>query len=169
MATLNYPGPFCEHAGILCDALTSDSSDLPVLSEGDIVKGIALELRQFQVENDLSWENFYGWITRLYPEPSMFPTSSALRVSITRLQSKIKELKRNKSHSKVRTIMNEPFIGRGFQRKKDTVVQCVKNPQPTFDVEVLSTVNRELASELAMTRGFKFARNANKGTRSKLQ
>ena len=45
MATLNYPGPFCQHAGILCDALTSDSSDLPVLSEGDIVKGIALELR----------------------------------------------------------------------------------------------------------------------------
>ena len=48
--------------------------------------------------------------------------------------------------------MNEPFIGRGFQRKKDTVVQCVNNPQPTFDVEVLSTVNRELASELAMTK-----------------
>ena len=65
MTTLNYPGPFCEHAGILCDALTSDSSDFPVLSEGDIVKGIALELRQFQVENDLSLENLYGRITRL--------------------------------------------------------------------------------------------------------
>ena len=48
MATLNYPRPFCEHAGILCDALTSNSSDLPALSEDDISKGIALELSQFQ-------------------------------------------------------------------------------------------------------------------------
>ena len=54
----------------------------------------------------------------------MLPTS-ALRVSITCLQSKIKELKRNKSHSKIWTIINEPFIGRGFQRKKDTVMYIV--------------------------------------------
>ncbi len=121
MATLNYPGPFCEHAGILCDALTSNSSDLPVLSEDDIIKGIAL-----------SWENVYGWITRLYPDPSILPTASTLKVSITRLQSKVKELKRNKSHSKLRDIMNEPLIGKGCQRKKDTVVQCVKTPRPSF-------------------------------------
>ncbi len=152
MATLNYPGPFCEHAGILCDVLTSNSSDLPVLSEDDIIKGIALELSQFQVEYNLSWENFYGWITRLYPGPSILPTASTLKVSVTRLQCKVKELKRNKNHSKLRDIMNEPLIGKGCQRKKDTVVQCVKTPRPTFDVEVLSTVNRELAGELATTK-----------------
>lgn len=47
--------------------------------------------------------------------------------------------------------MNESFVGKGCQRK-DTVVQCVKNPRPTFDVEVLTSANRELASELAMTK-----------------
>ena len=70
-------------------------------------------------------------------------------MSITRLQSKVKSLNETKT---IRDIMNEPFIGKGCQRKKDTVVQCMKTARPTFDVKVFSTVNRELAGELAMTK-----------------
>jgi len=51
-------------------------------------------------------------------------------------------------------------------RKTLSWTQCVKNPQPTFEVEALSTV--ELASELAMTKVALRLQEC-KGTRSKIQ
>ena len=44
-----------------------ESAVLPILREEDLNKGIALELNQFRVDSNLSWEDFYEWIVRLCP------------------------------------------------------------------------------------------------------
>ena len=147
MAALNYPGQFCKDAGILCDALVLESAVLPILREEDLKKGIALELNQFRVDSNLSWEDFYEWIVRLCPVASI-PSFTTMKVNISRLESKIKELKRNKQHAKLHDIMNEAFIH--SRRGKDTTeyMQPSKTSTGTVEFEVLSVVNHELACEL---------------------
>ena len=93
MAALNYPGQFCKDAGILCDALMLESAVLPILRGEDLNKGIALELNQFRVDSNLSWEDFYEWIVRLCPVATI-PSFTTMKVNISRLESKIKQLKR---------------------------------------------------------------------------
>ena len=147
MAALNYPGQFCKDAGIVCDALMLESAVLPILREEDLNKGIALELNQFRVDSNLSWQDFHEWIVRLCPVATI-PSFTTMKVNISRLESKIKELKRNKQHVKLHDIMNEAFIH--SRRGKDTTqyMQPSKTSTGTVEFEVLSVVNHELACEL---------------------
>ena len=54
-------------------------------------------------------ESVYEWIVRLCPVAAI-PSFTTMKVNISRLESKIKELKRNKQHAKLHDIMNEAFI-----------------------------------------------------------
>ena len=147
MAALNYPGQFCKDAGILCDALMLESAVLPILREEDLNKGIDLELNQFRVDSNLSWQDFHEWIVRLCPVATI-PSFTTMKVNISHLESKIKELKRNKQHVKLHDIMNEAFIH--LRRGKDTTqyMQPFKTSTGTVEFEVLFVVNHELACEL---------------------
>ena len=135
MAAFNYPGQFCKDAGILCDALMLESAVLPILREEDLNKGIDLELNQFRVDSNLSWQDFHEWIVRLCPVATI-PSFTTMKVNISRLESKIKELKRNKQHVKLHDVMNEAFIH--SRRGKDTTqyMQPSKTSTGTVEFEV---------------------------------
>ena len=132
---MNYPGQFCKDAGILCDALMLESAVLPILREEDLNKGIDLELNQFRVDSNLSWQDFHEWIVRLCPVATI-PSFTTMKVNISRLESKIKELKRNKQHVKLHDVMNEAFIH--SRRGKDTTqyMQPSKTSTGTVEFEV---------------------------------
>ena len=105
---------------------------------------------------DLAWENFYDWVKRLLPDNhiSGIPTSSALRATLSRLQSKVKVLKRKKEQEKIRLLMSKPLI---VLKTHDATLTCasVKSTKPIKldrQSEILSTVNQELATELAVTK-----------------
>jgi len=65
MATSDYLGENCENAGITITHL-DNASMLPVLSCGMITKGIVFELNKYRSSNLCSWNDFYGWLTKLY-------------------------------------------------------------------------------------------------------
>ena len=57
---------------------------LPILREEDLNKDIALELNQFRVDSNLSWEDFYEWIVKLCPVATIY-TFMTVKVNISRL------------------------------------------------------------------------------------
>ena len=110
MAALNYPGPFCEQLGILTDALTvsTDISALPIIETEEFNKGVVLELNEFRRDNNIPWEQFYSWIKQLCCD--IVPSLHSIQVKINRLESKLKEFKRNKLHSALSELKSEPFF-----------------------------------------------------------
>ena len=104
---------------------------------------------EFRTKNDISWEQFHCWIKQLGPTANL-PSLPDLRVMITYLDSKFKELKRNKQHDK---LGSEAFFGKYNVLCKHSIESKVQNFPETkavssFDLEVLTMVNHKLASEL---------------------
>ena len=97
MATFAYPGPHCKQVGILCDTLLS--SRKLKLTKVALIKGVVSELNDFRKENDISWDIFHQWIVQLKGEDDV--NLASLKVSLSRLDKKRAELKRNKEHSKL--------------------------------------------------------------------
>ena len=154
MAALNYPGPFCSQSGILTDALMSITTPLPVLSEDELSKGVVLELNDFRRRSSISWEQFHCWLRQLCPA-LVLPSLPAVKVRINRIETKLKELRRNKQHDKLHELSSESF----FEKHQDvqheqhvTESQTVEKGKAiactSFDSEVLIAVNQELAAEL---------------------
>ena len=154
MAALDYPGPFCKQIGILTDALLSDVNALPVVETKNFNKGAALELSEFRRNNDILWEDFHSWIEHLCAQADNSPTLHTIQVKITRLESKLKELKRNKRQDILTKLKSEPFFESIRGKVESTNVVAVPKPAavPSFDVEVLSLANQKLAAELASTK-----------------
>jgi hypothetical protein len=106
MATFAYPGPHCKEVGILCDTLlSSDKLKLKKLTKGALTKGVLSELNDFRKENDISWDICYQWIVQLKGEDDI--NLASLKVSLSRLDKKRAELKRNKEHSKLEELMSK--------------------------------------------------------------
>ena len=154
MAALDYLGPFCRQIGILTDALISKTSTLPVLKGEELNKGVVLELNEFRRSNNISWEQFYSWLCALVDNIQPLHT---IQVKINRLESKLKELKRNKRQDALPELNSEPFFESPHSNMKNE--QCPKAITETkaakvssFDVEVLSMANQKLAAELAATK-----------------
>ena len=136
----DYPGYCYECAKIACVALDSPDSELPLLQDG-LSKGIVLELNQYRIERNLPWDDLYKWISKLY-NCSSLPSLPVLKVNIGRVEKKVKELKRNKRHDQMQLLLSETFIN--LVQKTD----CKAVPSIA---KVLSSVNLELARELAVT------------------
>ena len=110
MAALDYPGPYCKEIGILTDALLSDVNALPAVETKNFNKGAALELSDFRRNNDIPWEDFHSWIEHLCAQADNSPTLQTIQVKLTRLESKFKELRRNKRQDLLTKLKNEPFF-----------------------------------------------------------
>ena len=154
MAALDYPGPFCKQIGILTDSLLSDVNALPVVETKNFSKGTVLELSEFRRNNDIPWEDFHSWIEHLCAQADNSPTLHTIHVKITRLESKLKELKRNKRQDLLSKLKSEPFFESIRGKVESTNVVAVPKPaaSPSFDVEVLILANQKLAAELTSTK-----------------
>ena len=145
----DYPGYCCECAKIACVALDSPDSELPLLQDG-LSKGIVLELNQYRIERNLPWDDLYKWISKLY-NCSSLPSLPVLKVNIGRLEKKVKELKRNKRHDQMQLLLSETFINPVQKTDCKAVPSIAKHKCNDFEIKVLSSVNLELARELAVT------------------
>ena len=158
MAALNYPGPFCGQIGILTDALISDVGTLPLLKGNELKKGVALELNEFRRSNNIPWERFYSWLKQLCTPADSLPPLHTIQVKINHLESKLKELKRNKRHNALSELNSEPFFEsrHNGDMKNEQCPRIVAETKPatvsSFDVKVLNLDNHKLAVELAATK-----------------
>ena len=144
----NFPGPFCEAAGITVKSLLKGHSSLPRVGKEKLVKGIIVELNDFRKEKKLSWDTFYQWITEICYDVSMLPSLSALKVSLSRFDGKRRLLRKNKQHSMLHELMNEPFLVCTTVRCKQKAPVVTPRLDPT-EVVVLAQVNQSLATELS--------------------
>ena len=61
-----FPGPRCKDANISIKKL--NNGDVCKLGQDNFSKGILYELGQYRKGNDISWDEFYGWILKLTDE-----------------------------------------------------------------------------------------------------
>ena len=104
-------------------------------------------------------------MTALYSR-STWPSLSVIRSSIYRIENKVKQLKQNHHNDNITLLTSEPFItsinepcssiGPDYEacsnvmtRTDQKVKAEVKKCSDSYELEVLTTVNRELASELS--------------------
>jgi hypothetical protein len=73
-----------------------------------------------------------------------------MKVKISCIENKVKELKRNKKHEKVHEISMEPFFYANVAVKIVTIPPKSATSS-TFDVDTLALTNKKLAEELAST------------------
>ena len=148
---VNFPGPFCEAAGLTVKTLLKPGSSLPRVGKENFVKGIVVELNDFRKKKKISWETFYQWMTELCYDVSMLPSLSAVKVSLSHFDDKRQLLHKNKQHSMLYALMSEPFLG--VKRCKLMTVRCKQQaPAGAVDsakVAVLTQVNQSLATELS--------------------
>ena len=158
MATFAYPGPHCKQVGILCDTLLSSRKlKLKKLTKGALTKGVLSELNDFRKENDISWDIFHHWIVQLKGEDDI--NLASLKVSLSRLDKKRAELKRNKEHSKLEELMSKQhfpssqcYVPECGESTSDLSAESSRSGSQALELEVLTTVNSELAQELHITK-----------------
>ena len=139
----NFQGPFCESAGIKVESLLKPGSSLPCLGKEKFVRGIICELNDFRKEKKISWEMFYEWIMQICYDTSKLPTLSAVKVSLSRYGDKRRLLRKNKQHSVLHALMNEPFLS----EKRRMTVRCQQQvPESALE---LAEMNQNLATELS--------------------
>jgi len=104
---------------------------------------------------NFSWHKRYAWMEALCPE-SILPPLPAVKSSIYRLETKVKQLKRNHRQDDINSIQKEPFIEMTEKQTnslKTDDCHFVSGVDPShnekFETEVLSSVNKSLASELS--------------------
>ena len=163
------PGPLCEEIGLYEEMLALDTIALmPIVDQRRITKGVVLELNQFRKSNNFSWNNFHAWMTALCPR-STLPSLAVMKSSIYRIESKVKQLKRNHHNDDVYLLTNEPFIttaehidesyssleadgevhSNSLTSTNQRTLPKVKTCDDRYDSEVLTTVNKALACELS--------------------
>ena len=108
---VNFPGPFCESAGITVESLLKPGSSLPRVGKENFVKGIVVELNDFRKEKKISWDTFYQWIMQVCYDTSKLPSLSAVKVNLSRFDDKRRLLRKNKQHGMLHALMSEPFLG----------------------------------------------------------
>ena len=107
---VNFPGPFCESAGITVGSLLKPGSSLPRVGKENFVKVIVVDLNDFRKEKKISWDTFYQWIMQICYDSSKLPTLSAVKVSLSRSDDKRRLLLKNKQLSMLHALMSEPFL-----------------------------------------------------------
>ncbi|XP_065893139.1 uncharacterized protein [Dysidea avara] len=162
------PGPLCEELGLCGEILVLDTIGLmPTIDQKKITKGVVLELNQFRKGNNLSWNHFHAWMIALYSR-STLPSLSVIRSSIYRIENKVKQLKRNHHNDDIIILTSEPFItacnkdssssfgpddehacSNVLTGTDQTVLAEAKTCSDSHELEVLTTVNKELAGELS--------------------
>ena len=163
------PGPLCEEIGLYEEMLVLDTIALmPIVDQRRITKGVVLELNQFRKSNNFSWNNFHAWMTALCPR-STLPSLAVMKSSIYRIESKVKQLKRNHHNDDVNLLTNKPFIttaehnyesysslevdgevhSNSLTSTNQRTLPKVKTCDDRYDSEVLTTVNKALACELS--------------------
>ena len=136
---------------VLTDALLTNLHALPVLERGTINKGIVLELNAFRRQNGISWDVFNSWLKHPCSATLVLPSLSAMKVKISRIEGKVKELKRNKKHEKLHELNTEPFfnVNDADEVEPKPVKPIAKfATSGTFDVDALTIANKKLAAEL---------------------
>ena len=108
--SVSSPGPLCEELGLFGEMLLLDSIELtdPV-DEEKITKGVIFELSQFRKSHNVSWNAFDAWMKLICPGLSL-PQLPALKSYIGRIETKIKQLKRNHRNEEMKSVMKEPFL-----------------------------------------------------------
>ena len=104
------------------------------------------ELNCFRKVKELSWDVFYDWLNQLSMEP--LPSLPTIRVAISRMGKKQKELSRSKQYQKIHSLFKEPLSVRASETKTaghDCLVGTAALDSP------LEQVNYELAKELSST------------------
>ena len=104
------------------------------------------ELNCFRKVKELSWDVFYDWLNQLSMEP--LPSLPTIRVAISRMGKKQKELSRSKQYQKIHSLFKEPLSVRASETKTaghDCLVGTAVLDSP------LEQVNYELAKELSST------------------
>ena len=132
-------------SGILTDALLTDLHSLPVLEGGLINKGIVL-LNAFRRQNGISWDVFNSWLKHLRSAASIL-SLSATKVKISRIEGKVKELKRNKKHEQLHELNMEPFVNANdadeVEPKTVKTIPLQSATSSTFDVDALAMAKKK--------------------------
>lgn len=110
-----FPGLRCKNANISIEKLVN--GDVCKLSQHDFSKGILYELSQYRKANDVSWDEFYGWILKLTEEA--VPKLETLKVALSRLDKSCAKLKRNKQPDKLEALMDESILAGCKEMKND--------------------------------------------------
>ena len=87
-----FPGPQCKSANISIETLSN--GDLCKLGQHDFSRGILYELSQYRKANNISWDEFYGWILKLTEEA--VPKLETLKVTLSRSDKSSAKFKKNK-------------------------------------------------------------------------
>ena len=153
--SVSSPGPLCEELGLYGEMLLLDSIELtnPVDQE-KITKGVIFELSQFRKSHNVSWNTFDTWMKSICPGSSL-PQLPALKSYIGRIETKIKQLKRNHRDEEIKSVMKEPFLKERQQPNTSTLtvdrekVSSTTKQNWPCETEVLRSVNKSLACELA--------------------
>ena len=141
MATFAYPGPHCKQVGILCDTLLSCKLKLKKLAKEALTKGVLSELNDFRKENDISWETFHQWVIQLKGEDDV--NLASLKVSLSRLDKKRAELKRNKELSKLEELMSKQHFTSSqchvTEYMKSTSAESSRSGSHALELEVVQS------------------------------
>jgi len=119
-----------------------------------ITKGVVFELNKYRSSSLCSWNDFYGWLTKLCDgtPPS---TLSSVKASLSRLSKKRAEMIRNKCADQLNELLKMPFFR---QQKLESEVTST-----TLDI---ATQKMTMATKAATTKQVKLcARNVNKKLR----
>ena len=108
--SVSSPGPLCEELGLYGEMLLLDSIELiDHVDQEKITKGVIFELNQFRKIHNVSWNTFDTWMKSICPGSSL-PQLPALKSYIGRIETKIKQLKRNHHDEEIKSVMKEPFL-----------------------------------------------------------
>ena len=152
--SVSSPGPLCEELGLYGEMLLLDSIELTnPIDQEKITKGVIFELSQFRKSHLVSWNTFYTWMKSICPGSSL-PKLPALKSYIYRIETKIKQLKRNHCDEEIKSIIKEPFLKECQQPNDSTLtvdrekVSSTTKQNWPYETEVLTSVNKSLACEL---------------------
>ena len=107
--SVSSPGPLCEELGLYGEMLLLDSIELTnPIDQVKITKGVIFELSQFRKSHLVSWNTFYTWMKSICPG-SPLPKLPALKSYIYRIETKIKQLKRNDCDEEIKSVIRNHF------------------------------------------------------------
>ena len=141
---------FCKEAQ-LTSAMLFDGAEFAETST--VKKGLVLELLHIQKSAKAPWSQFTQWLESLFHTQNV--SINAVRKAVTHLHEKKLKIQKDPARkSEVNQLLQEPFSLPQSQectlpRMTEPAVRKKRSPlQPVVVQQALSTVNRELASEL---------------------
>ena len=126
--------------------------DATLLPHPEVVKnGLMLELYEIQKCGSLSWTVYGSWVQSLLDSDSVCPKS--VRQKVVRLHSRLVKLQKKPDLAgEVNELLQEPFLLQSTAETRSKPVQKKRTVKEAAIVqEVLTTVNKQLASELAIS------------------